>query len=586
MYSCCIIVQGRGIVTGVTESQCRESVKEEYKGITLYLGIFHMPDPPPGNEYSDHGESSGNVWLKGKASRSHYCSLHGSEAGLPGKNKVMMAANGEGGGAPEMEQWRQGMQELLARVIELERGIAQSDRRERELLARVEELRAAARGQGDARNKVKEISESKAVMGLKVLGEDRAAYKEWHTKFVNVMAQLRPGIRPILKAIEMFRDEPWTEEEFDLACVDDRYRGKFDEWNQDMWWVLIEKTTGEALLRVKGVEQGQGMEAYKRLHQWFGKQTDMGLAELRQRVIRPNQAKREEDIARCIEEWNESLMELKRVDPDYKDLPDAYQVAALRGMLTGKYRDHIDMKLAEKDMKKDELLGEIRRYAVLKRQQRKSPDAMDVDEVTQRRKGNSENVHRMQPRGEWPWIQACSGPRHEEEWGNAWGYEEEDNWGQIEEVGKGKGKGKAFRGECYTCGKWGHSARNCPTMGKGFSGACYNCGIVGHSAKYCPNPPRAGSKGKGKGKREEWERSMDERERKHEVSGIRGRGRGSRRRGRGRWTRYRWHLASRREQKGDEMGKELTPVWKASERKIHKQRKRQSKHVGSTEDPR
>ena len=40
MYSCCIIVQGRGIVTGVTESQCRESVKEEYKGITLYLGIF------------------------------------------------------------------------------------------------------------------------------------------------------------------------------------------------------------------------------------------------------------------------------------------------------------------------------------------------------------------------------------------------------------------------------------------------------------------------------------------------------------------------------------------------------------------
>ena len=70
----------------------------------------------------------------------------------------MMAANGEGGGAPEMEQWRQGMQELLARVIELERGIAQSDRRERELLARVEELRAAAaRGQGDARNKVKEI---------------------------------------------------------------------------------------------------------------------------------------------------------------------------------------------------------------------------------------------------------------------------------------------------------------------------------------------------------------------------------------------------------------------------------------------
>ena len=67
--------------------------------------------------------------------------------------------------AQELEQWRQGMQGLLARVIELERGLAQSDRRERELLARVEELtRAAARNQGEARNQVRDMSDSKAVM--------------------------------------------------------------------------------------------------------------------------------------------------------------------------------------------------------------------------------------------------------------------------------------------------------------------------------------------------------------------------------------------------------------------------------------
>jgi hypothetical protein len=98
------------------------------------------------------------------------------------------------------------------------------------------------------------------------------------------------------------------------------------------------------------------MEAYRRIHQWFGKQTDMGLAELRQRVIRQNQAKREEDIARFTEEWNEALMELRRVDSDYKELPDAYRTAALMGILTGRYRDHIDMKLAGRYCGKDELL--------------------------------------------------------------------------------------------------------------------------------------------------------------------------------------------------------------------------------------
>ena len=66
-------------------------------------------------------------------------------------------------------------------------------------------------------------------------------------------------------------------------------------------------------------------------------------------VMRPMQAKREEDTARCIEEWQESIVELRRVDPDYVELPDAYQTAALRGILTGKYRDHIDMTMAERE---------------------------------------------------------------------------------------------------------------------------------------------------------------------------------------------------------------------------------------------
>ena len=89
---------------------------------------------------------------------------------------------------------------------------------------------------------------------------------------------------------------------------DDRYRDKYEEWCQGMWWVLLAKTTGEALLRVRTVETGNGMEAYRRLHKWYGKQTVMGLAELRQRVIRPVQARREEDFAKWVGEWQEAIM--------------------------------------------------------------------------------------------------------------------------------------------------------------------------------------------------------------------------------------------------------------------------------------
>ena len=120
---------------------------------------------------------------------------------------------------------------------------------------------------------------------------------------------------------------------------------RIENWSQDVWLAPVEKTTGEPLLRVQGVERGQGMEAYRRLHRWYGAQTDMCLAELRPRALMTTQAKKEEDVARCMDAWQASIMELRRVYPDYKGLPDAYQTAAIRGLRTGRYRDHIDMKL-------------------------------------------------------------------------------------------------------------------------------------------------------------------------------------------------------------------------------------------------
>ena len=150
----------------------------------------------------------------------------------------------------EIEGMRQAVQALLNRVGELERMTARGSARERELSTRVEELtRALVRNQGHDRGRVKDISESKAIMVMKLLGGDRAAYKEWRAKFVNVMSQLGPGIRPILKCRDMHKDEKLDRTIFDVANDDDRCGDKFDDWIQDMRWVLVEKTIGEALLR-------------------------------------------------------------------------------------------------------------------------------------------------------------------------------------------------------------------------------------------------------------------------------------------------------------------------------------------------
>ena len=91
-------------------------------------------------------------------------------------------------------------------------------------------------------------------------------------------------------------------------------------------------------------------------------------------------------------------------------------------MVTGKYRDHIDMKLAEQE---DEVFSEIHRYVVLKRQRQRNPDAMGVDAVKQKRRESRGRPGRSEDHS-WPRIQACVGPGPDEEWGGDEEWEEDD----------------------------------------------------------------------------------------------------------------------------------------------------------------
>ena len=85
------------------------------------------------------------------------------------------------------------------------------------------------------------------------------------------------------------------------------------------------------------------------------------------------------------------------------------------------------MKLTERECDKDELLTEIRRYAGLKRLERSSANAMDVDAVARNhRKAHVEPLRN--PQGQsgtkaWPWIHACQ--EHEQESTEEW---EQDMW--------------------------------------------------------------------------------------------------------------------------------------------------------------
>ena len=72
-----------------------------------------------------------------------------------------------------------------------------------------------------------------------------------------------------------------------------------------MFYVLVEKTEGDAALRVNSGEPGEGMQAYQRLYLWFAGTTGLALTEKTRALMHPSPVKHESEIADALEKWVE-----------------------------------------------------------------------------------------------------------------------------------------------------------------------------------------------------------------------------------------------------------------------------------------
>ena len=63
------------------------------------------------------------------------------------------------------------------------------------------------------------------------------------------------------------------------------------EFNRDIWSVLDAKSEGEALGKLKSVQQGEGLMAFVRLHQWFIRTSDQGWNQRRSAIMHPGHAR-------------------------------------------------------------------------------------------------------------------------------------------------------------------------------------------------------------------------------------------------------------------------------------------------------
>ena len=125
------------------------------------------------------------------------------------------------------------------------------------------------------------ISESKSIAALKILGSDKSEFKAWNEKLINALAQtLGTPWRKFVKSLNEHLDQTrkaLTNQE--LTARAGTLLGDLTKADDDLYYVLVEKTEGEAALRVQSGEAGEGMQAYQKVYLWFAGTSGLALSE-------------------------------------------------------------------------------------------------------------------------------------------------------------------------------------------------------------------------------------------------------------------------------------------------------------------
>ena len=103
--------------------------------------------------------------------------------------------------------------------------------------------------------------------------------------------------------------------------------------NENLYYVLVEKSEGEAAVRVNSGELGQGLAAYQKIYLWFAGTTGLALSQRMTNLMNPTPPKHEHEIAEAIEKWSESERILRAHGDSYQ-LKAAFRITALRAIMS------------------------------------------------------------------------------------------------------------------------------------------------------------------------------------------------------------------------------------------------------------
>ena len=257
-------------------------------------------------------------------------------------------------------------------------------------------------------------------------------------------------------------------EDLELEYPDGDVRG----YSAEIFDLLCQAVSGEALQLVRAVEDMEGLEAWAKIVRKYNPRSMARAVRLVGQVTNPPKIVDLAKVESELDKWEELVRTMKK---DFKEeFSDTVKVGIVTTMMPQSVQEFVYQSIGS-SVKYDDMVEKIRALVSNKvaMSARVGPTPMDVGEVCDEDSGDDEiGAVSMNTQ-----CHACGG----------WGHFRRDcPTAAAKGTGKGKGKSpESGKGGQPSWMKGGGKGAKGGTKGGGFKGACFLCGKTGHRAVEC-----------------------------------------------------------------------------------------------------
>jgi hypothetical protein len=322
-------------------------------------------------------------------------------------------------------------------------------------------------------------------MRIRDFDGSQGGWEQWVHSFKSAIRSANPTVLTIMNEAEVLTDEA-TDQHVEDADGS-RSQEDISKMSGELYNILGQYCTGEALSIVRGVQTFEGFLVWQKLHKKFSPKTMARSIRLMSEVTGPKKVKELKDVDDAITNWESKVAKME--SECNQVIGETMRIAILTGMMPPIIQDFVYTNVDE-NTKYKAMVDRVKSWVGNKVAMLSGPTPMEIGQVEDYwwdEQEDWENAE-VQAVGANTQCYRCQG------WGHL-GRECPSNNGKSKGKGKEgmKGKGKGIYkgggkgGKGFMDNKGGGKGTGDKGKGKGYQGTCWSCGVVGHKSSECQN---------------------------------------------------------------------------------------------------